>query len=727
MTSFILTLRRYFYNSNLLYSIRIFIALTGVIFVPWWMGDSLLTIPLTLGVVAAALTDLDDRLTGRLRNLVITLSCFFIASVSIELLFPYPWLFALGLLFSTGGFILLGSLGQRYATIAFGALLIAIYTMLGVSMYDSWYQQPALLLTGAIWYNLITLLGHLILPIRPLQDNLARCFERLSQYLDAKSALFDPDEEKQFTHQLINATMANSALVDTLNQTKISLLTRLKGDRGQRNTRRMLHYYFVAQDIHEQASSSHAQYQQLSKKLRYTDILFRFQRLLTLQSKACSKIAYSIRYQQKYVYDTYLTQALVHLDKSLSNLEARNDLPLSLLQSLRHLLKNLKAIDAQLSNIESEQLVNIETIQDNKLADDKLTGLKDIWSRISLNLTPQSVLFRHAVRMSIVLCVGYAIIQLAELQNGYWIMLTSLFVCQPNYNATRTRLTLRVVGTLAGILLGLPILYFVPSQEGQLILIVISGVLFFAFRHVRYAYATMFITLLVLFCFNLLGEGFRVALPRVIDTFIGCGIAWAAVSFIWPDWKFRHISQALDKAIHANCRYLDAILEQYHQGKNNGVDYRIVRRNAHNCDAELASVISNMAAEPKKDKQQIDRGFRLLCLNHSLLGYISALGAHREQLTDSPEILQLLDDAVCYISDSLESDPDNIERISPLLESINQRITELDSTSKNRNQLVTQQLALIIGLLPEFISLSHNMCSVTDNRTRQPDNSSANA
>lgn len=727
MTSFILTLRRYFYNSNLLYSIRIFIALTGVIFVPWWMGDSLLTIPLTLGVVAAALTDLDDRLTGRLRNLVITLSCFFIASVSIELLFPYPWLFALGLLFSTGGFILLGSLGQRYATIAFGALLIAIYTMLGVSMYDSWYQQPALLLTGAIWYNLITLLGHLILPIRPLQDNLARCFERLSQYLDAKSALFDPDEEKQFTHQLINATMANSALVDTLNQTKISLLTRLKGDRGQRNTRRMLHYYFVAQDIHEQASSSHAQYQQLSKKLRYTDILFRFQRLLTLQSKACSKIAYSIRYQQKYVYDTYLTQALVHLDKSLSNLEARNDLPLSLLQSLRHLLKNLKAIDAQLSNIESEQSVNTETIQDNKLADDKLTGLKDIWSRISLNLTPQSVLFRHAVRMSIVLCVGYAIIQLAELQNGYWIMLTSLFVCQPNYNATRTRLTLRVVGTLAGILLGLPILYFVPSQEGQLILIVISGVLFFAFRHVRYAYATMFITLLVLFCFNLLGEGFRVALPRVIDTFIGCGIAWAAVSFIWPDWKFRHISQALDKAIHANCRYLDAILEQYHQGKNNGVDYRIVRRNAHNCDAELASVISNMAAEPKKDKQQIDRGFRLLCLNHSLLGYISALGAHRERLTDSPKILQLLDDAVCYISDSLESDPNNVERISPLLESINQRITELDSTSKNRNQLVTQQLALIIGLLPEFISLSHNMCSVTDNRTRQPDNSSANA
>lgn len=34
------------------------------------------TIPLTLGMVAAALTDLDDRLAGRLRNLIITLICF---------------------------------------------------------------------------------------------------------------------------------------------------------------------------------------------------------------------------------------------------------------------------------------------------------------------------------------------------------------------------------------------------------------------------------------------------------------------------------------------------------------------------------------------------------------------------------------------------------------------------------------------------------------------------
>lgn len=151
-------LKRYTWNSAWLYYARIFIALCGTTAFPWWLGDVKLTIPLTLGMVAAALTDLDDRLAGRLRNLIITLFCFFIASASVELLFPWPWLFAIGLTLSTSGFILLGGLGQRYATIAFGALLIAIYTMLGTSLYEHWYQQPMYLLAGAVWYNVLTLI-----------------------------------------------------------------------------------------------------------------------------------------------------------------------------------------------------------------------------------------------------------------------------------------------------------------------------------------------------------------------------------------------------------------------------------------------------------------------------------------------------------------------------------------------------------------------------------------
>jgi len=697
-------IRRYAYNSNLLYNLRILIALTGTAAVPWWLGMEKLTIPLTLGVVAAALTDLDDRLAGRLRNLLITLVCFFVASASIELLFPHPWLFALGLTSSTCAFILLGALGQRYATIAFGALLIAVYTMLGASMYEAWYQQPMLLIFGALWYNLLTLIGHLVFPIRPLQENLARCYQQLANYLDAKANLFDPDAEQDADLPWMDVAMANSALVSTLNQTKVSLLTRLKGDRGQRGTRRTLHYYFVAQDIHERASSSHVQYQALSKQFRHSDILFRFQRLLSMQARACQQLAQSILLRQKYQHNNRFEPAFHRIEEALSHLTLVTE-NRELTKALSHLLTNLRAIDAQLANIESEQALANGQAEENSLSDDRLTGWSDIRLRISRHLTPQSALFRHAIRMSVVLCVGYAFIQLTGMQHGYWILLTSLFVCQPNYNATRRRLALRIVGTLAGILVGLPILYFVPSVEGQLILIVISGVLFFAFRTVQYAHATMFITLLVLLCFNLLGEGFEVAAPRVYDTLLGCAIAWAAVTFIWPDWQFRQLPAIVSKTLNADCRYLDAIMVQYHQGKDNGLQYRIARRDAHNSDAELASVISNMSADPKADKTTQEAAFRLLCLNHTLLSYISALGAHRERLA-SAEVLQLLNDAVCYVDGALQQEAQDGKRITQALESLSVRITQLTPEPESKEQLVLQQIGLVLALLPELTALN---------------------
>ncbi|MCJ6766510.1 YccS family putative transporter [Klebsiella variicola] len=706
-------LRRYTWNSAWLYNVRIFIALCGTTLFPWWIGEVKLTIPLTLGVVAAALTDLDDRLTGRLRNLAITLVCFFIASASVELLFPWPPLFALGLTVSTIGFILLGGLGQRYATIAFGALLIAIYTMLGVTLYDHWYLQPLFLLAGAVWYNLLTLSGHLIFPIRPLQDNLARSYEQLARYLELKSRLFDPDLEDESQAPLYDLALANGQLVATLNQTKVSLLTRLRGDRGQRGTRRTMQYYFVAQDIHERASSSHIQYQTLRDQFRYSDVMFRFQRMLSMQAQACQKLSRAILLREPYQHDAHFERAFMHLDAALDRVRASGASD-EQINALGFLLNNLRAIDAQLATIESVQTTapagsNTETL----LADDRLGGLNDIWLRLRRNMSPESALFRHAVRMSLVLCAGYAFIQFTGLQHGYWILLTSLFVCQPNYNATRHRLALRIIGTLVGVAIGLPVLLLVPSIEGQLVLIVLTGVLFFAFRNVQYAHATMFITLLVLLCFNLLGEGFEVALPRIIDTLIGCAIAWAAVSFIWPDWKFRNLPRVLDRAMNANCRYLDAILEQYHQGRDNRLAYRVARRDAYNRDAELASVVSNLSTEPRADGAQRETAFRLLCLNHTFTSYISALGAHREKLS-TPDILALLDDAVCYVDDALHHTPADEHRVQKSLTSLQSRIQHLEPRADSKEPLVLQQIGLLLALLPEICRLQQRVHAQTE-------------
>ncbi|ADP12171.1 Putative integral membrane protein [Erwinia sp. Ejp617] len=700
--------RRHAYNSAWLYPIRISLALAGTAFLPWWLDQVTWTIPLTLGAVAAALTDLDDRLSGRLRNLIITLFCFCIASVSVELLFPHPWLFIIGLALSGWGFILLGALGPRYATIAFGALLIAIYTMLGINLFPQWYLQPALLLLGAVWYNLLTLAGHLLFPIRPLQESISRCFSLLAGYLEAKASLFDPDLGDDDRRTLVDMAMANSQLVMQLNQAKASIQSRLRGDRGQRGTRRTLHYYFVAQDIHERASSSHVQYHALREAWGDSDILFRFQRLLTLQAQACQQLSRTILLREPWHHNPHFERVFANLHAAMQRLASQQP-GSSEVKAMNYLLNNLKAIDAQLATIESEQILAEGSAQHNHtLSSEGLTGWSDIRLRLSRHLSPESPLFRHAVRLSLLLCTGYALIQITGLDHGYWILLTSLFVCQPNYHATRRRLALRIIGTLAGIVLGLPLLWLVPSTEGQLILIVVSGVLFFAFRHVRYAHATTFITLLVLLCFNLLGEGFEVAIPRIVDTLIGCGIAWLAVAFIWPDWHFHRLPAVAGRSLHANCRYLDAIMEQYHQGKDNRLDYRIARRDAHNGDAELASVVSNLSVENKAGLALREAAFRLLCLNHSFLSYISALGAHREKL-ENAALLQLMDDTVSYVNDVLHTETVDGNRTKQMMGSLASRIRQSETDTETKEPLVLQQMGLLVALLPEIAKLKNDL------------------
>ncbi|MGT0150396.1 FUSC family protein [Vibrio metschnikovii] len=97
-------------------------------------------------------------------------------------------------------------------------------------------------------------------------------------------------------------------------------------------------------------------------------------------------------------------------------------------------------------------------------------------------------------------------------------------------------------------MIGVPLLTLFPSQESQLAFIVISGVMFFAFRLNNYGYATGFITLLVLFCFNQLGAGYAVVLPRLADTLIGCALAVAAVVFIFPDWQSKRLHKVMARS-----------------------------------------------------------------------------------------------------------------------------------------------------------------------------------
>ncbi|WP_419820749.1 YccS family putative transporter [Acinetobacter sp.] len=703
-----------------MYNLRMIIAFTGTAFVPYLLGQQLMTIPLTLGVVAAGLSDIDDRFSVRIMNLIYTYIGFFITAASVSLLFPYPILFALGLIVSCIGWILLGSLGRRYATISYGCLVVSVYSMLGVHLFDQWYIQPSLLVVGAIWYGLISTISFLLFPVRQVQDKLSQCFSSLGNFLFSKSNLFDVDmTPTSYQDSMISLSMENGQLISIFNDMRTALLTRLKGDRGQRDTRRSLQYYFVAQDIHERADSAHIDYQKLAKMFEHSDVLFRFQRILALQGKACKDLSDSILHRTTYQHNVRFEHAFKNLRYSLDKLKKEENYDLIWVNSLFALYQNLKSIDAQLQNLETERHIKYDQSKnfENQLKDDDLKGWDDIAIRIKQNLTPESVLFRHAIRVSIVLFIGYVFVQLTNIEYGYWILLTALFVSQPNFNATKRRLRLRIIGTLGGIILGYMILYFVPSIEGQLLLLVLSGVLFFDLRSKQYAQATAFITIMALINFNLDGLGYEAALPRMIDTVIGCALAWFGVSFIFPDWKFRRLPRTIQRSLEAQCNYLANVVVQYHQGRNNSLDYRIVRRAAHNRDADVASLISTLATEPDFDPSQKSLAFEFLCLNHTFLSYIAALGAHREQVKDQ-QVLNLLDQALDDISGALLRDEMPDLTAHNMLKAIRARLSQSESED-SKSLIILQQLSLMFSILKQLSSLKQNLSHERDDQSTE--------
>ncbi len=140
-------LRHFWANKTISYSVLILITLLGVVVPAWYYEQNTLITPLILGVIAAALAESDDSFSGRLKAVLLTFICFAIAAFSIELLFNTPWLFAIGLFVSTFGFIMLGAVGPKYASIAFGSLLIAIYAMLGAHQSVNIWFQPRRLAT----------------------------------------------------------------------------------------------------------------------------------------------------------------------------------------------------------------------------------------------------------------------------------------------------------------------------------------------------------------------------------------------------------------------------------------------------------------------------------------------------------------------------------------------------------------------------------------------------
>lgn len=696
-------------------SVKVAIAMGGVVGACLALERSDWLIGPILGVIAAALAETEDRPLGRLLAVVVTLSCFAVTALSVRLLFPFPSIFAVGLLVSTFGFVMLGAISERYGRVSTASLILAIYAMLSASRPGQenapiWID-PAQLLAGAAWYELISLLWVLTFAARPARQILASVYMGLARHLALKADLLAPISGRKLDTQQLAMVEENSRLVTHMNKARQVLLGWMKNGQPRPRSARFLKWYFLAQDIHERSSSTHQSYGELARSFARSDILFRCAHLMQLQGGACVRLARAIALDKYFDYGRDSLPALDELAAAVEHVQqSTNPAWQRHADSITDLVRNLTAIERQLSNAGNPDAL-LQT-EDTTLRDSNPASLREAIQRVLMQFTPRSGRFRHGIRLALALTAGYALIHLLNLPQGYWVMLTTVFVLLPTYSDTWRRLGQRIVGTVLGLLSAWTFLHIFPQDEAQLALAVVSGVAFFFFRSDRYMLATASITLLVMLCFNQLGSGYALILPRLIDTLLGSVIAAAAIAFVLPDWQGLRLHLAMAKTLSRSGIYLREVLNQYRAGKDDHLLYRVARRDAHNADAELSLTLSSMLGEPDQYRVTPEASFRFLCASHTLLAYISALGAHREKINDW-KYRELIDAACDQASRALGQLADAFEarRAINLQDLALKPMPELDDIPANtapQERRIIRQLSLVTHLLPELAGLSES-------------------
>ena len=171
----------------------------------------------------------------------------------------------------------------------------------------------------------------------------------------------------------------------------------------------------------------------------------------------------------------------------------------------------------------------------------------------------------------------------------------------------------------------------------------------------------------------------------------------------------------LANTLSCNSQYLRQIMQQYAQGKSDSLAYRLARRNAHNADAALSTTLANMLMEPGHFRKDADMGFRFLVMSHTLLSYLSGLGAHRDTVLPAEVREQLIEGAGSKIADSIDQIAQGLATKQAVAvqsdeeETLAGELEQMPDEIDENQRLVQTQLALICRQLGPLRTLAAHL------------------
>ncbi|MHC5855756.1 FUSC family protein [Nostoc sp.] len=356
--------------------------------------------------------------------------------------------------------------------------------------------------------------------------------------------------------------------------------------------------------------------------------------------------------------ETLRRKAIAGSETDYTNLVALTNLVLTiekLIKQLQYTAQTAKSLEdrSKISRPDVDRLLLVEEEQRSLLS-----LLKD-------NLTLDSAIFRHALRIGVSLAVGVILYSVTNLPMGYWVTLTIMLVLKPNLGATFQRFFQRVGGTILGAILAAVLLATITSKVVLDIIILLT--VFFGISLIRfnYGYSVVFLSIFVLLIIDIRHPiSWQFAGFRVLNTLIGAGLAFASHYFIWPNWERDRLPSQLATALRECHKYFSDVMAVYQGTKERDSTIISQRRQTGLAIGNAQASFQGLLREPKMHKELVEPVMTLLLYMGRFTNAVTVLAVHLEHFRGTVPLPEL-EIFVRQVSIMLEQLADSIQQEIP--------------------------------------------------------------
>ncbi len=632
------TLRKYLGSQNLYTSIRLTVAalLPSVVLYHFNLLAGAIVVP--LGAIFTGLTDSPGPVHHRRNGLVFSIVLNFIVIVFAGTLHGVVPLVVIAIALLGVLFSLFSVYGTRAGSIGLNALLIFIFNIDDHLLATGTALHEALLFAaGGIWYASLAFVLHKLRPFKLMQQMLGECIIEIANYLQIKGSFYG--EQPDYTalnNELIQYQINIRQMQEGLRE--LLFKTRSIVEESTTKGRVLMSVFLDSIDLMERIMTSQYDYTELHQRFANANILSRIKHNIDVLAGELHETGLALQ-------GGYAASKTVHLDalqeEAMNEFfelrkTALNENTVDDFIALRQILYSLQDITERIKRLRIstcfDAKTNINLTNDVDL--NKFISRSDLDPRLlTTNLTLQSSSFRHGVRLTTGLLIGYFVSLFFPVGHSYWILFTVAVIIKPSYSITRKRNWQRLGGTLLGAALGFGLLYVVHATTALFIVMIAAMVIAYSFLKVNYFISSAAITLYVLLSFNFLSAaGVHHALnDRVIDTCIGSAIAWLVAILVLPNWEHEQIDSDVQKAIEANRIYFITVAKSFIGKPADITTFKLHRKNAFVALANLSDTFNRMLSEPKNRQMKLSHYHQFVASSHTLTSYIASLSYYADR------------------------------------------------------------------------------------------------